>query len=402
MKNVVRVRIYPTTEQKQVLSQAFGCARWYWNNSLNTTNELYKETGKGLSQVGMNSRLPALKKEYEWLGETYSQVLQSVSLNLSRAFVNFFEGRASFPNFKSKHDKQSIQYPQKVQIVDDNQLKFPGKLGVVSAKIHRTFEGKIKTVTVSMNHAGKYYASLLFDDDLPDIEISSDGKAVGIDVGLTHFAITSDGSKFDNPKPLKKRAKNLKRKQQKLSRKVKGSNRRKKARRVVARVHERIANSRKDFQHKLSRKLVNENQVIVVENLAVKSMVKNHCLAKAISDCGWSEFTRQLKYKAEKDGKTYLEIGRFFPSSKTCHVCLNQVGSLSLDVRSWTCSNCQTKHDRDVNAAINIRDEGLRVLALGTSATANGRNVSPRAGRKSSVSQAVPVEIGSPIRHAVG
>ncbi|KAM3100639.1 RNA-guided endonuclease InsQ/TnpB family protein [Phormidesmis sp. 146-12] len=402
MKNVVRVRIYPTTEQKQVLSQAFGCARWYWNNSLNTTNELYKETGKGLSQVGMNSRLPALKKEYEWLGETYSQVLQSVSLNLSRAFVNFFEGRASFPNFKSKHDKQSIQYPQKVQIVDDNQLKFPGKLGVVSAKIHRTFEGKIKTVTVSMNHAGKYYASLLFDDDLPDIKISSDGKAVGIDVGLTHFAITSDGSKFDNPKPLKKRAKNLKRKQQKLSRKVKGSNRRKKARRVVARVHERIANSRKDFQHKLSRKLVNENQVIVVENLAVKSMVKNHCLAKAISDCGWSEFTRQLKYKAEKDGKTYLEIGRFFPSSKTCHVCLNQVGSLSLDVRSWTCSNCQTKHDRDVNAAINIRDEGLRVLALGTSATANGRNVSPRAGRKSSVSKAVPVEIGSPIRHAVG
>ena len=395
MKNVVKVRIYPTTEQKETLSKAFGCARWYWNNSLNATNELYKETGKGLSQIGMNRRLPALKKEYEWLGETYSQVLQSVSLNLSRAFINFFEGRASFPKFKSKHDKQSIQYPQKVQIVDGNHLKFPGKLGAVSAKIHRKFDGKIKTVTLSMNAAGKYYASLLFDDDLPDIEISSDGKAIGIDVGLTHFAITSDGSKFDNPKPLKKRAKNLKRKQQKLSRKVKGSNRRKKARRIVARVYERIANSRSDFQHKLSRKLVNENQVIIVENLAVKNMVKNHCLAKAISDCGWSEFTRQLKYKAERDGKTYLEIGRFFPSSKTCHVCLNQVGSLPLDVRRWTCSSCQTKHDRDVNAAINIREEGLRVLALGTSATANGRNVSPRAGRKSSVSKAVPVEIGS-------
>ncbi|NEU71215.1 IS200/IS605 family element transposase accessory protein TnpB [Hassallia byssoidea VB512170] len=402
MKNVVKVRIYPTTEQKETLSKAFGCARWYWNNSLNATNELYKETGKGLSQIGMNSRLPALKKEYEWLGETYSQVLQSVSLNLSRAFINFFEGRASFPKFKSKHDKQSIQYPQKVQIVDGHHLKFPGKLGVVSASIHRTFDGKIKTVTVSMNHAGKYYASLLFDDELPDTEISSNGKAVGIDVGLTHFAITSDGSKFDNPKHLKKRTKNLKRKQQKLSRKQKGSNRRKKARRIVARVHERIANSRKDFQHKLSRKLVNENQVIVVENLAVKNMVKNHTLAKAISDCGWSEFTRQLKYKAERDGKTYLEIGRFFPSSKTCHVCLNQVGSLSLEVRSWTCSNCQTKHDRDVNAAINIRDEGLRILALGTSATANGRNVRPKAGRKSSVSKAVPVEVGSPIRHAVG
>jgi putative transposase len=411
MKNVVKVRIYPTIEQKQLLLKAFGCARWYWNNSLNATNELYKETGKGLSQIGMNRRLPALKKEFEWLGETYSQVLQSVSLNLSRAFVNFFEGRTSFPKFKSKHDKQSIQYPQYVEIVDDKSLKFPGKLGIIPAKIHRTFGaaafvgqmphktclGKIKTVTVSMNCAGKYYASLLFDDGLPDIEIKSEGKAVGIDVGLTHFAITSDGSKFDNPKHLKKRTKNLKRKQQKLSRKQKGSNRRSKARRIVARVHEKIANCRQDFQHKLSRKLVNENQVIVVENLAVKNMVKNHCLAKSISDCGWSEFTRQLKYKAERDGKIYLEIGRFFPSSKTCHVCLNQIGSLPLDVRSWTCSHCGTKHDRDVNAAINIRDEGLRLLALGTSATANGRDVSPRVGRKSSVSKAVPVEIGSPI-----
>lgn len=395
MKHVVKVRIYPTVEQKQVLSNAFGCARWYWNNSLNATNELYKETGKGLSQMGMNSRLPALNKEYEWLGETYSQVLQSVSLNLSRAFINFFEGRASFPKFKSKHDKQSIQYPQKVKIIDDNHLKFPGKLGVVYAKIHRKFDGKLKTVTVSMNHALKCYASLLFDDGLPDVEISLDGKAIGIDVGLTHFAITSDGSKFDNPKPLKKRAKNLKRKQQNLSRKQKGSNRRNKARRIVARVHERIANSRKDFQHKLSKQLVNENQVIIVENLAVKNLVKNHTLAKAISDCGWSEFTRQLKYKAQKDGKTYLEIGLFFPSSKTCHVCLNQAGSLPLDVRSWTCPSCQTKHDRDVNAAINIRDEGLRLLALGTSATANGRDVRPKAGRKSSVLSAVPVEVGS-------
>jgi putative transposase len=356
MKNVVKVRIYPTIEQKQSLSKAFGCARWYWNNSLNATNELYKETGKGLSQVGMNNRLPALKKEFEWLGETYSQVLQSVSLNLSRAFINFFELRASFPKFKSKYDKQSIQYPQNVKIVDDKSLKFPGKLGVIPAKIHRTFDGKIKTVTVSINGAGKYYASLLFDDGLSDIESSSEGKAIGIDVGLTHFAITSDGSKFDNPKHLKKRTKNLKRKQQKLSRKQKGSNRRSKARRIVVRVHEKIANSRKDFQHKLSRKLVNENQVIIVENLAVKNMVKNHCLAKAISDCGWSEFTRQLKYKAERDGKIYLEIGRFFPSSKTCHVCLNQVGSLPLDVRSWICNSCGTKHDRDVNAAINIRD----------------------------------------------
>jgi len=210
---------------------------------------------------------------------------------------------------------------------------------------------------------------------------------------------TCDGSKFDNPRHLKKREKNLKRKQRKLSRRVKGSNRRTKARKIVARVHERITNTRKDFQHKLSRKLVNENQVIVVENLAVKNMVKNHNLAKAISDCGWSEFTRQLKYKSEKEGKTYLEIGRFFPSSKTCHVCLNQIGSLPLEVRSWTCSSCQTKHDRDVNAAINIRDEGLRLLALGTSATASGESVRLHRGRKTSV-EATVREAGSP--HCTG
>ncbi len=394
MKNVAKVRIYPTDEQKEALSQAFGCARWFWNNSLNATNELYKETGKGLSQIGMNSRLPGLKEEFPWLTDCYSQVLQSVSLNLSRAFINFFEGRASFPNFKSKHDKQSIQYPQNVKLLD-NALKIP-KIGEVKAKLHRTFEGKLKTVTISMNWTRKYYASLLFDDGLPELEISSEGKAVGIDVGLTHFAITSNGSKFDSPKPLRKREKNLKRKQQKLSRKEQGSKRREKAKRILARVHERIANTRKDFQHKLSRKLVNENQVIIVEDLAVKNLVKNHNLAKSISDAGWSEFTRQLKYKAQKDGKTYLEIGRFFPSSKTCHVCLNQVGSLPLDLRSWTCSNCDTKHDRDVNAAINIRDQGLRILALGTSATASGGNVRQKVGRKSSVSNAVAVETGSP------
>ncbi len=390
----VKVRIYPSDEQKEALSKAFGCARWFWNNSLTETNRLYKETGKGLSQQGMNDRLPGLKKEFEWLAEPYSQVLQSVSLNLSRAFINFFEGRAKFPNFKSKFDKQSIQYPQNVKLTDDG-LKLP-KLGVIPAKIHRVFDGKLKTVTVSLTPSGKYFASLLFDDGEPEQVKSSEGKAVGIDLGLTHFAITSDGSKFDNPRVLKKRSKNLKRKQQKLSRKVKGSNTRKKAKRIVARVHERIANTRKDFLHKLSRKMVNENQVICVENLAVKNMVKNHNLAKAISDASWNEFTRMLEYKAREEGKCYVEVDRFFPSSKTCSVCLNRVGSLPLDVRSWQCQSCETKHDRDVNAAINIRDEGLRILALGTSATANGGKVSPRSGRrKSSVSKALPVEVGS-------
>jgi putative transposase len=221
--------------------------------------------------------------------------------------------------------------------------------------------------------------------------------AVGIDLGLTHFAITSDGSKFDNPRHLKKHERNLKRKQRKLSRKKKGSNRRKKACRIVARVHEKIANVRKDFLHKLSRKMVNENQVICVENLAVKNMMKNHNLAKAISDAGWSAFTAMLKYKAGMAGKIYQEVDRFFPSSKTCSVCLNRVGALPLDIRSWQCEGCGTKHDRDVNAAINIRDEGLRILALGISASAQRGKVSPKVGRrKSSVSKALPDELGSP------
>lgn len=213
---------------------------------------------------------------------------------------------------------------------------------MLKAKIHRVLDGKLKTVTISITPSGKYFASLLFDDGLPDMEQSTEGKAVGVDLGLTHFAITSDGLKFDNPRVFKKRAKNLKRKQQKLCRTVKGSNTRHKARRIVARVQEKMANTRQDLLHKLSRKLVNENQVIVVEKLAVKNMVvKNY--------------------------------------------------------------NCETKHDRDVNAAINIRDEGLRILALGTSATAKGGSVRPKVGRrKSSVSQAIPNEFGSPIRHAVG
>jgi putative transposase len=277
----------------------------------------------------------------------------------------------------------------------DDVLKIP-KIGEVKAKLHRRFEGKLKTVTISTGKTGKYYASLLFDDGLPELEISSEGKAVGIEAGLTHFAIISDGSKFDNPKPLKEGEQNLKRKQHSLSRKEKGSKRRGKARRIVVRVHDPSANTRNDFQHKLSRKLVNDNQVLVVENLAVKNRVKHHCLAKAISDCGWSEFTRQLKYKAQKNGKTYLEMGRFFPLSKLCHVDLNQVGCLPLNVRIWTCSKFQEKHDRDVNAAINILPEGLHILALATSANASGGNVRPHVLGNSSVSEAVAVEARSP------
>ena len=364
MLKVVKVRLYPDVHQQQSLAQAFGSCRWLWNYCLDLMNKTYLETGKGLSGYDVKKIITQLKKEYEWLSLTYSQCLQQVCLNLGVAFNNFFEKRAQYPSFKSKHGKQSIQYPQNIK-VNEKTLTVPN-IGDVNAIIHRPIEGKIKTVTISKNCSNQYFAAILFDDGTEKPEPSMEGSAIGIDVGLTHFAITSNGSKFDNPKFLTKHEKNLKRKQQQLSRKQKGSNNRYKARGKVARVHSKITNCREDFLHKLSRRIVYENQVIVTENLSVKNMMKNHCLAKAIGQAGWGMFSTMLKYKAENDGKIYQEVDRFFPSSKLCNVCLNQVGSLPLDVRHWTCEKCHTKHDRDINAAINIRNEGLRILTSGT------------------------------------
>ena len=392
MYKAYKYRIYPTSEQETLLAKSFGCARWFWNYALNLCQETYKITGKGLTRGYIQGLLPALKKEYEWLKDTYSQCLQVVALNLSTAYKNFFDKRAMLPKFKSKHGRQSISYPQNVKF-DGDKINLP-KIRLVHCHRHRDFEGDIKTVTVSRNPDGKYFVSVLVDDGKANPELVLVDKAVGIDVGLTHFAITSDGSKFDNPKFFVKRQRNLKRKQQKLSKKKKGSQNRKKARLAVAKVHSKIARCREDFLHKLSRKIVNENQVIAVENLNIKGMVKNHNLAKAISDVGWGMFCTMLKYKAESEGKQYIEIDRWFPSSKTCHVCLNRVDNLSLDVRAWTCKHCDTHHDRDVNAAINIRNEALRVLALGTSASACGGDVS-RSGKTSVLLDAIPVESGS-------
>jgi putative transposase len=249
---------------------------------------------------------------------------------------------------------------------------------------------------------GRYYASLLLDDGSAQPQPSSDGKAIGIDLGLLDFAVTSDGSKFNNPQHLKQHERNLKRKQRKLSRKKdKATNKRRKAKLALAKVHSKISRVREDFLHKLSRKIVNENQVIVVEDLAVKNMVKNHNLAKSISDAGWGMFCTLLKYKAEQDGKIYLEIGRFFPSSHLCNATLLPIPQMDLSIRSFLCPHCRSQHDRDVNAAINIKNEGLRILALGTSATALGGNVRPkRFGRKSTTVEAVAVELGSPHRTA--
>lgn len=401
MYKAYKFKIYPNNEQQIALAKSFGCVRWFWNYSLNLCQETYKTTGKGLTRKVIQGLLPELKKEYTWLTDAYSQCLQVVALNLSRAYQNFFEKRSGFPQFKSKHGKQSISYPANVKFEGDY-LKFPGKVGLVYCVRHRNFDGTIKTVTISKNPDGKYYASVLVDDGKEILPALSEGKAIGIDLGLTHFCITSDGSKFDNPRHTKKHAANLKKKQQSLSRKQKGSNTRAKAKRLVAKIYSKIRRVREDFLHKLSRKIVNENQVIAVENLNVKGMVRNHNLAKAISDCGWGQFCTMLKYKSEWGGKTYIEVDRFFASSKTCNVCLNRVDSLDLDIRAWTCDKCFTSHDRDINAAINIKNEALRILSLGTSDTANGGDVRRLGGKVSCLLDAIPHEIGSPAQSASG
>ncbi|NEO73018.1 RNA-guided endonuclease TnpB family protein [Moorena sp. SIO3H5] len=393
----VKVRIYPTEEQVQVLAQHFGCARWWWNYALNQCIETYKETGFGLKQSALNSMLPKLKKqkETEWLKDCYSQVLQSVSLNLSRAYQNFFEGRAKYPRFKSYHHRQSIQYPQNVKQIGDC-LKFPGKLGIVKAVIHRPLDGGIKTVTVSRDPSGKYYASVLMEYKsvgaaVPmelNAKVFTEGKVVGIDLGIKDFAITYDGnktSKFSNPKHLAKSEKKLAKKQRIAARKKEGSSGRKKARKIVAKVYEHIGNVRQDYLHKVSRKIVDDNQVVVVENLNVKGMVRNHKLAKAISDLSWGTFVNFLSYKCEKEGKVLVEIDRWFPSSKTCSNCHYRIKELPLDIRAWICPSCGTHHDRDGNAAKNIRAEGIRMLSSsGTGeVNASGEQVRPRRGRPS-------------------
>jgi len=389
LHKTVQVRLYPDLEQQILLAQTFGSARWWWNYALNKSIETYKETGKGLGRSALNALLPALKKAEDtaWLAECYSQVLQATTLNLTTAYKNFFEKRAGFPKFKSKHGKQSVQYPQNVKIVDGN-VKLPGDIGVVRAKIHRPIDGKIKTVTISKTPSGKYFASILTEIE-GENPSTSEGKIYGVDLGLKHFAVVTDGekvSKYNNPKHLAKHEKNLKRKQQNLARKQKGSNSRYRYRKVVAKVYERLSNSRQDFLHKLSYKLVSDSQAVIVENLHLLGMVRNHNLAKAISDVGWGTFTNFLAYKLERKGAKLVEIDRWFPSSKLCSNCFHQVTQMPLDVREWTCPHCGTHHDRDGNAAINIRAEGIRMLkAEGSAVSAVGGEVRPRLGRKSNL-----------------
>lgn len=365
MLKAIKVKLYPTAEQQVALSKSFGCARWYWNYALNACIQHYQETGKTLKLATYKGMLPQLKKDFPWLKEDcYSAVLQCVAINLNKAYTNFFQGIAKFPRFKSKPDKQSIQYPQNVTVKND--LLCVPKIGEIKAVFHREITGIIKTVTISKTPSDKYFASILCeteDSSCPD----SGNKTLGIDLGLKDFAIVHDGeqvTKYSNPKHLKRHAKNLARKQQKLARKTKGSKTRERSRKLVAKVHERVSNTRQDFLHKLSRKRVDESQVIAVENLNTKGMVRNRKLSKAISDVGWDIFVNFLTYKLERQEGKLVEIDRFFPSSKKCSCCGHVVDQLPLDIREWDCPKCGTHHDRDGNAALNIRTEGIRILTI--------------------------------------
>lgn len=355
--------MYPNKEQVKQIWQHIGTCRFLYNWSLEQKIKAYQSENKSLNMYDLNMMIPELKKEFDWMKETNAQSLQAVNRNVETAFKNFFRRKTDFPKFKSKKNPvQSFQVPQSYEVLmGKNKIKLP-KIGVIKTILHRTFEGQLKTATVSATNTGKYYISVLVDDGLKEPEPApfNSSNTVGIDVGLTSFLVTSDGQKEDNPKYLKNSLVRLKHLQQSVSRKVKGSNNRRKAIQKVSVLHEQIANQRSDFLHKHSSKYVSENQAIAVETLNVSGMLKNHCLARSISDVGWSEFSRQLEYKCIRQGKTLLKIGRFEPSSKMCSVCGTINHNLTLKDRVWTCDSCSNTHDRDINAAINIKKMALQ------------------------------------------
>lgn len=362
MLKAYRYRLKPTKDQIILLEKHIGSCRYIYNWALNLKIKTYEQTGKSISQFDINKQITILKKENEWLKEVNSQSLQGMTRNLESAFTRFFREKNGFPNFKSKKNPiQSFPVPQHYSAdFEKGIVKLP-KIGEVKAVLHRSFEGTLKTATVSRSATGEYYISILVDDEkeLPEKQEFSESTTVGIDVGIKDFAILSNGEKVENPKYLKNSLKRLKVLQKRVSRKQKGSKNREKAKQRLAKLHEKISNQRNDFQHKLSFKLVSENQALAVETLNVKGMIKNHHLAQAIWDSAWSSFVTKLEYKAEWYGKTLLRIGQFEPSSKVCNVCGFHNSELTLKDREWTCPDCKTRHDRDINAAINIKKFAL-------------------------------------------
>jgi len=369
IKRAYKFRFYPTPEQELNLDKTFGCARFAYNYMLRLRTDAWMQRQERIGYHETSAALTALKKqpEYAWLNEVSSVPVQQSLRHLQSAFANFFAKRASYPQFKRKNGPQSAEYTTSAFKWDGSTLRIAKMDAALNIRFSRTIPkaAKVTTVTVSKDCSGRYFVSMLCTDE---VQAKAPVSAkVGIDLGLSHFAILSTGEKIAAPNTFRKNEEKLAKLQRKLAKKTKGSANRKKAKLKVAKLHAKIADSRKDFLHKLSTRLVNENQVIAIETLAVSNMQKNHNLAKSIADASWSEFVRQLEYKSLWYGRELVGIDRWYPSSKRCSDCGHTVKKMPLNVREWTCQECGTIHDRDINAARNVLAAGLAVSALGES-----------------------------------